>query len=81
MVQWKQIRLGTMRLWVRFLASLSGLKIWHCRELWCRPAAVAPIGPLAWEPPHATGGALKSKKENKMKSEASDRKRIHFQTI
>ena len=24
-----------------------------------RPAAVAPIGPLAWEPPHVTGVALK----------------------
>ena len=23
--------------------------------LWCRPAAAAPIGPLAWELPHAVG--------------------------
>ena len=30
--------------------------------LWYRPAAVAPIGPLAWEPPYASGGALKKKK-------------------
>ena len=29
---------------------------------WYRPAAVAPIGPLAWKPPYATGAALKSKK-------------------
>ena len=29
--------------------------------LWCRPAAVAPIRPLAWELPYATGVALKSK--------------------
>ena len=29
--------------------------------LWCRPAAVAPIGSLAWEPPCATCMALKSK--------------------
>ena len=36
MVQWKQIQLGTMRLWVRFLASLSGISIQHCRELGCR---------------------------------------------
>ena len=36
MVQCKQIRLGTMRLWVRSLASLSGLRIRCCRELWCR---------------------------------------------
>ena len=34
--QWKQIRLGTMKLWVRSLASFSGLRILHCRELWCR---------------------------------------------
>ena len=34
--QWKRIRLGTMKLRVRSLASLSGLRIWHCRELWCR---------------------------------------------
>ena len=29
--------------------------------LWlrCRPAAAAPIRPLAWEPPYATGAALK----------------------
>ena len=33
--------------------------------LWCRPAAVAPIQPLAWELPCATGMALKSKKQNK----------------
>ena len=24
-----------MRLWVQSLASLSGLSIWHCHELWC----------------------------------------------
>ena len=32
----KQIQLGTMRLSVRSLASLSGLRIWRCRGLWCR---------------------------------------------
>ena len=30
--------------------------------LWCGPASVAPIGSLAWEPPHAADAALKSKK-------------------
>ena len=30
--------------------------------LWCRLAATALIGPLAWEPPHAAGVALKNKK-------------------
>ena len=34
--QQKQIRLGTMRLQVRSLALLSGLRIWCCRKLWCR---------------------------------------------
>ena len=29
--------------------------------LWCRLATVALIRPLAWEPPHAIGEALKSK--------------------
>ena len=40
--------------------------------LWHRPAAVAPIGPLAWEPPYAAVLALKrqetknkNKKQNK----------------
>ena len=33
--------------------------------LWCRLAAVAPIRPLAWEPPYATGAALR-KKEKKI---------------
>ena len=35
-VQRKRIRLGTMRLQVQLLASLSGLRIPHCHELWCR---------------------------------------------
>ena len=30
-----------------------------CQWLWRRLAATAPIGPLAWEPPHAAGVALK----------------------
>ena len=32
---------------------------------WCRPAAVVLIGPLAWEPPYATGAALKRQKKKK----------------
>ena len=48
-------------MWVQSLALLSRLRIWHCRDLWCRPAAVAPIRPLAWEPPYAVGVALKNK--------------------
>ena len=30
--------------------------------LWCRPVAVAPIGPLAWESPYTTGAALEKDK-------------------
>ena len=35
--------------------------------LWLRwrPAAVAPMGPLAWEPPYAPGAALKTKQQKK----------------
>ena len=35
--------------------------------LWHRPAAIAPIGPLAWEPPYAEGTSLKSQKKKKEK--------------
>ena len=33
--------------------------------LWHRPEAVAPIRPLAWEPPYAVGVALKRQKDKK----------------
>ena len=57
--------------------SVRGLRIHRCHEprprsqvwlrsawlwLWCRPAAAAPVRPLAWEPPYAVGEALKSQK-------------------
>ena len=47
--------------------------------LWGRPAATAPIGPLAWGPPCATGMALKRKKKKK-RSTATDifSKQIHY---
>ena len=38
--------------------------------LWCKPAATAPIRPLAWEPSHAVCAALKRQKtkiKNKVK--------------
>ena len=38
--------------------------------LWCRPAATAPIRPLAWELPYVMGAALeKDKKKKKKKKE------------
>ena len=33
-------------------------------QLWCRPAALAPIRPLGWELPYAVDAALKSKNNN-----------------
>ena len=46
--------------WVNHLALL-----W----LWHRPAAVAPIQPLAREPPYAAGAALKTAKKEKKRKE------------
>ena len=78
MAQQKRIRLGTMRLQVQSLASLSELRIWHCLELWRRSqmrlglvllrlwyrlATTTLSRPLAWEPPCAMGAALKNKKK------------------
>ena len=37
--------------------------------LWCRPAAVAPVRPLSWEPPYAVGAVLKRQKERKKERE------------
>ena len=51
--------------------------------LWCRLAAVAPIRPLAWEPPYAAGAALKSKKEKRKRTQelqlGCKLHQIHFQ--
>ena len=42
--------------------------------LWflCRPAATVLIRPLAWEPPYATGAALKGQKTKKKKKEKKE---------
>ena len=49
--------------------SIPGLAQWvgdpALLWLWCWPAAVAPIGPLAWEPPHAVGTTLKRKSKKR----------------
>ena len=81
-VQQKRIWLASMRMQVQTLAFLSGLPILCCHELWCRlqmwlrssaflllwykPAATAPIWPLAWELPYAIGAALKRPKKKKV---------------
>ena len=44
--------------------------------LWRRPAATAPIGPLAWEPPHAMGAAHETAKRQKKK-----KKELSLQTF
>ena len=36
--------------------------------LWCGPAAVALMRPLAWDPPYAMGEAPKKAKKKKKKS-------------
>ena len=36
--------LVSMRMWVRPLTSLSGLRIWHCYELWCRSQILSCCG-------------------------------------
>ena len=80
MAQWKGIRLVSMRMWVRSWPLSVGQEygvamscgIGHkCYSdptllwLWCRPAAAAPIRPLAWELLYASGVPLKSKKKKK----------------
>ena len=42
---------------------------------WHRPAATAPIGPLAWEPPCAEGAALKRQMTKKKKKERKKKKK------
>ena len=61
------------------VGSISGLTQWVKYRvllwLWCRPAAVALIRPLAWEFTYAVcaGAALKSKKQNKTKQKTQNR--------
>ena len=71
-----------MRLQVRSLASLIGLRILHSCELWCRlqsssdlallwqwcrPTAAAPIQPLVQKLLYAAGAALKRPKKKNQK--------------
>ena len=79
MTQQKRTQLVSMRTQGQPLASLSDLRIQRCHELWCsrrggwdptllwlwcRPAATAPIRPLARELPYTSGAALKKQNNN-----------------
>ena len=46
--------------------------------LWCCPAAIVPIQPLAWELSYATGAFLKSKKKLKNKNKKAWQIAIDF---
>ena len=43
--------------------------------LWQRPAATAPIRPLAWEPPYAMGAAQEKAKRKKKEKKKRKKKR------
>ena len=77
-----------MRVQVRSLASLSGLRIWCCVScgvghrcgsdlallwLWCRLAAAAPIGCLAQELPYAALKKKDVKTQGQRKQERSNK--------
>ena len=50
--------------------------------LWCRLAATALIGPLAWEPPYAASVALKREKDkNKNKNKAKQQQQKNKPTM
>ena len=78
MAQWKQIQLGRFSPWPCSVGQGSGtaescgvggrhgadpVLLW----LWHRPAAVALIRPLAWEPPHPVSVALKKSKKKEVR--------------
>ena len=45
--------------------------------LWCRLVATAPIGPLAWESPYATGAAQEMAKGQKKKKKKKKKEIIN----
>ena len=49
--------------------------------LWRRPVAAAPIRPLAWEPPYATGVDLEKAKRQKIKTKTKNHCRYLKNTI
>ena len=57
-------------MWLGSAVAVAVLWLWH------RPAATAPIRPLAWVPPHAAGAAL-DKAKTKTKTKTKKKKRLH----
>ena len=49
--------------------------------LWYRPAAAAPIQPLAWEPPYAIDAAINFKKQNKTKLFIISKSRLFIKKV
>ena len=68
----KKARLVSMKMQVRSLASLSGLRILRCSGCTVGQAAAAWIPPLAWEPLYAAGAVFK--KERGREEERKERK-------
>ena len=48
-------------------ALVQCVKVLALLWLWCRPVATAPIGPLSWELPYATGNGPRKDKKRKRK--------------
>ena len=49
--------------------------------LWHRLAATAPIYLLAWEPPHASGEALRRQKKKKNPLKSAEQLSFHYRSI
>ena len=67
--------------WVEDLAWICGIGR-RCGSdpellcLWCRPAATAPNGPLAWELPYAPSTALKKRQKKRPKKKKKKKREL-----
>ena len=88
--QWKRIWLASMRTQVWFPASLSGLRIWYCRQLWCRlqtrfrswvAVAVAQARSYSSDSTSSLGTSIcpkKTKKQNKAKHKPPNKQNAYL---